>query len=330
VPIDRDLVLKQAETFLRQGELDGAVAEYLRLVETEDLEGAYRGVDAVTDVALLEGDVNRAIAALQTFLIRVTHVPALVKLVTICVEADRREPLREAQAILADAYLDTGRASEARPLIEALLADDPQSQAHLQRLHRVLQMLGVNSVESDPADDSRFTVDVDVSDILPVIEAAAPEPPRDEPPPDLDTVFAQMRTRVAEQPETASAASVYERGLDHLLHGRIREAVDDLRTAARAPLYRFTAAAQLARLYIERGELKPAVEWLERAAEAPAPTPGDGSSLLYDLADTLDRLGEPGRALAVLIELDADAPGYRDVRQRIEQLSRDRQGGSSA
>jgi len=44
---------------------------------------------------------------------------------------------------------------------------------------------------------------------------------------------------------------------------------------------------------------------------------------LYDLADTLERTGESVRALAVFIELEADAGLYRDVHARIEQLTRD-------
>jgi tetratricopeptide (TPR) repeat protein len=299
VSIDRDVVLKQAETLLRRGELDGAIAAYLRLVDSEDVEGAFRGVDAVSDVALLEGDYDRAIEALQAFLIRVTHIPALVKLVAICAEAGRQDALEEAQAILAEAYLDAGR---------------PR---------------GLDSVARDATDDSRITLEVDVSE-LPALEPAVSPDFVDEPPPDLDDVFAQMRSRSSEDPETANAARVYERGLDHVLHGRIDEAIADLETAARAPLFRFSASAQLGRVYIERGQLKTAVEWLERAAEAPAPTPEDGLALLYDLADTLDRLGEPGRALAVLMELDADAGGYRDVRQRVERLARDQGRGPGA
>ena len=326
MPIDRDVVLKQAETFLRRGELDGAIAEYLRLVDTEDVEGAYRGVDAVTDVALLDGDYDRAIEALQTFLIRVTHVPALVKLVAVCAEAEREEPMREAQALLADAYLAGGAAAQARLVVDELLAKDPQSPAHLERLHRALQMLGAGTVERDPTDDSRITLEVDLSEV-PSFAPALPSASPSEPPPDLDVVFARMRSRVAEQPEMAGAASIYERGLEHVLHGRIDEAVADLEAAARSPHYRFTAAAQLGRVHIERGELKAAVEWLERAAEAPAPRPEEGCALLYDLADALERLGESARALAVLMELDADAPGYRDVRQRVERLSRDQGRG---
>jgi tetratricopeptide (TPR) repeat protein len=299
VPIDRDVVLKQAENLLRQGELDGAIAEYLRLVDSEDVEGAYRGVDAVTDVALLEGDYDRAIEALQTFLIRVTHIPALVKLIAICAEAGRQDALEEAQAILAKAYLHAGGPPEP------------------------------HGVASGGTDDSLITLEVDVSD-LPALEPAVSRHFADEPPPDLDGVFAQMRSRAAEQPEMASAASIYERGLEHVLHGRSDKAIADLETAARAPLFRFSAAAQLGRLYIERDDLKIAVEWLERAAEAPAPTPEEGFALLYDLADTLDRLGESGRALAVLLELDADAGGYRDVRQRVERLVRDQGRGPGA
>jgi hypothetical protein len=64
------------------------------------------------------------------------------------------------------------------------------------------------------------------------------------------------------------------------------------------------------------------VEWLERAADGQAPTREEGCAVLYDLAGALERLGEPARALAVLIDLDADAAGYRDVRRRIEQLAR--------
>jgi tetratricopeptide (TPR) repeat protein len=299
VPIDRNVVLKQAETLLRQGELDGAIAEYLRLVDSEDVEGAYRGVDAVTDVALLTGDYDRAIEALQTFLIRVTHVPALVKLVAICAEAGRQDALEEAQAILAGAYRDAARTVEP------------------------------GRITNDGGDESPMALDVDLSDFA-AFAPASPQVPVNQPPPNLDDVFAQMRSRAAGEPGMATAASIYERGLEHVLCGRIDEAIEDLEAAARAPLYRFTAAAQLGRVHVERGELERAVEWLERAAEAPAPTPEDGFALLYDLADTLERLGESGRALAVFMELDADAAGYRDVPARVERLARDQERGPDA
>jgi hypothetical protein len=68
------------------------------------------------------------------------------------------------------------------------------------------------------------------------------------------------------------------------------------------------------------------IEWLERAAEAPAPSPDEGWAVLYDLAQALERIGENARALAVLLEVEADAGTYRDVRGRIELLSRAQAG----
>ena len=88
------------------------------------------------------------------------------------------------------------------------------------------------------------------------------------------------------------------------------------------PLYRFRAAARLGRLYLAQGETLEGIEWLERAALAPAPTVDEGWSVLYDLAGALEQIGETARAMAVLIEIEADASAFRDVRARIEQLAR--------
>jgi tetratricopeptide (TPR) repeat protein len=324
------------------------------------VESAYGGIDVLTDLALLEGDLDRAIASLLAFLTRATHVPALVKLVEMCVDAQRPEPMRTAQARLADAYLEAGNITEARVIAEDLLAAEPGSKEHELRLRRALQALGVDDAEAalvrfDPeeeldlsdlasampdiasgdqgsgGDDEPILLEVDPSDAPAHIGSLTLEPSiTTGPPQDLEDVFAGMRTRVAREQQLAGAANLYERGVAHASHGRIEEAVNDLQAAARVPLYRFAAAAQLGRLYITGGQLEAGVEWLERAAEAPAPTPDDGFAVLYELADTLDRLGESARALAVLMELDADAGAYRDVRDRVAQLSRVQAGGPGA
>jgi len=78
----------------------------------------------------------------------------------------------------------------------------------------------------------------------------------------------------------------------------------------------------LARMARAQRRLGEAVEWLERAAEAPAPTAEASHGLLYELGDLLDASREEARALAVFIELQAAAPGYRDVAERVAALSR--------
>ena len=78
----------------------------------------------------------------------------------------------------------------------------------------------------------------------------------------------------------------------------------------------------LGRLYLERKDMAHSIEWLERAAEAPAPTLEAGRSLLYDLAQTLELVGENSRALAVFVELESESGGYRDVTAHIDRLSK--------
>ena len=100
------------------------------------------------------------------------------------------------------------------------------------------------------------------------------------------------------------------------------DAIKALEAAARSPRQRFDAASMLGRLYLERKDTTHAIEWLERAAEAPAPTPDAGRALLYDLAKMLETVGEHSRALAVFVELESESGGYRDVAGQIERLSK--------
>jgi hypothetical protein len=78
----------------------------------------------------------------------------------------------------------------------------------------------------------------------------------------------------------------------------------------------------LGRIYLEQRDFIHAVEWLERAAEAPPTTPDAGRAIFYDLASALESAGEEGRSLAVFIELQSQSRGYRDVANRIDRLSK--------
>jgi len=146
--------------------------------------------------------------------------------------------------------------------------------------------------------------------------------------PDIEGVFAEMRAKSAREQQASAALAQYEEATRFIEQGLDREAIAALEAAARVPMMRFKAAARLGRLLIDRGDLNEGVEWLERAAEAPAPSPEEGYDLLYELAGALEAQGESARALAILMELDAEADGYRDVRTRIMYLSRAQQAES--
>jgi tetratricopeptide (TPR) repeat protein len=359
---------------------DDVMRAALELARASRLETAVGCVEVVADGALIEGDWHKAIATLQTFVREVPHLPLLVKLVELCVDADAEDALREAQALLADAYLAAGQAAEARVIAEDLLEQDTASQAHAARLRAALEQLGVadpdqvikdklhppaaiettaesvgiDNVLNDidirlddvqtPADNQANQAiatgreEVDLSDALAdlrmqsvTLPPRVPQAPVEEPPEvaprDLEAVFEDLRARVDRESE---GLAHYEKGVAHLGQGRIKKAIGELEAAARVPQMRFKAASVLGRLYVERGDLGTGVEWLERAAEAPAPSPDEGFALLYELADVLEQQGESARALAVLIELDADAGDYRDIRTRIQSLTRAQAGSQGA
>lgn len=468
---DPDLLLALGRLELEDGKPDEARRAFSRLLaiapqRSADIlaaadelareghrDAAFGCVDAVAETATLGGDLDGALDALQAFLRHGAHVPALLKLVEVAVDAGRDELLMHAQERLADAYLDEGRGAEARPVAEDLVSRNPHRSENVERLRRALAQSGVEDVEGtvarylepapsleepvsglEPTDipaDLDFAVDRDldvqtVSDlqagtsdpvfddeillfdpdarveaapplasvalpspqgapvedrvseepeqpagesqpadpvklVTPPVEAqpveidlsealarlaaegsafappaAAPGPAQgknteaasgaaEQKPEELESVFARMRVRVREHAGPVPAAQL-EHGLQLLEEGRAEEAVADLEAAARTPMLRFRAAMALGRFHAGRGELEPAVEWLERAADAPAASEDESLGALYDLADVLERMGEQARALAVLLEIDADQGAYRDVPARIEQLTREAGG----
>ena len=139
---------------------------------------------------------------------------------------------------------------------------------------------------------------------------------------DLEAVLDGMRPRGTDYDSVTEAAGAFERGVQRLERGQVAEGLDDLKAAAHVPAFRFPAAVRLGREHIKLGQPLEGIEWLSRAAEMPASTREAGLAVLYDLAGALEGIGEGARALAVLMEISADDPGYRDVAPRIARLMR--------
>ena len=330
-------------------------------------DAGYQPIDAVADAAVAEGDFAAAAVALHEFTTRVrSHLVALMRLVEICVDGGLESTMYEAQAALADGYLDQGRAMEARIISEDLVAREPWNRVNIDRFRRALVMLG----ESDPdgiiaerlsgespflatetmdlnegvtfdtprdeepvpppvaptketkkgkSKSSSAPVEIDLTDMLNDPAASASQAPAAR---SLDQVFRGMRDDSTRESSEEAAAEQYRLALTYHEMGMPEDAITALEAAARSPRQRFDAASMLGRLYLERKDTAHAIEWLERAAEAPAPTPDAGRALLYDLATTLESVGEHSRALAVFVELESESGGYRDVNKQIERLSK--------
>jgi tetratricopeptide (TPR) repeat protein len=392
-------------------------------------EGAFVCIDTAVDAELAAGNYMDAAALLQEFVTRASgQITALLKLVEICVDGGLEATMYEAQAGLADAYLEAGQGAEARVIAEDLVAREPWEHAHIDRFRRALVMLDVPDPDTliadrlsghgpfiatdpfmppesfgPPEGEPPAGSETPSEPVPAVVEAAAPpmaerdfaaaaepeprhesasaprrggaaarvsgsEPdiplrPRmpDAAPPktgkaagapidltealaelqgmtntpkpqpttsnNLDDVFDEFRSAVSKQAGAHEAGEKLTLAKTYLEMGMTDEAMAALIEAAKVPVHRFEAGSILGRLYHKRNDLPRAAEWLERAAEAPAPTAGEGRELLYDLGAILEVMGETARALAVFLELQTDAGEYRDVAARVERLARVQTGG---
>ena len=406
---DPTLLLPLAEIELRSGELVRAKGLLTRLLLADPSrrglvaelgwsfvgsspETTFTCVDAAVDGAIASSEFQEAATTLQEFVTRVPgQIPALLKLVEVCVDGGLEQTMYDAQEQLTDAYLAASQAAEARVIAEDLVAREPWEPAHIDRFRRALVMLRVSDPDTLIAErlsgqapfmahDPFFDGPVAAAPAADAQESSSPEPePTAEPaqpetsdPSDtvqaaaaatksrlpkapasdeidltgelgdldaapkgqgsepagealLNQAFAKIRTDADADADFSSQHMTLAR--TYLEIGMLDEAIVSLQTAVRSPRQRFEAAAALGRVYDRRGETTLAIEWLERAAEAPAPSPEEGRALLYDLGVLLDGAGETSRALAVFLELQADAGDYRDVPARIDRLARVQTGG---
>jgi len=174
--------------------------------------------------------------------------------------------------------------------------------------------------DASPAYVEPQETEVDLSVVLEDIQSAAP--PAVKASDDLDGVFGQLREQASKRTGLDEAEKEYKRGLALRAAGDIEGCIQALERASRAPKLRFATAWLIARLYRDRGMAAETLEWLERAAQAPAHAAADAHQVLYELADALESAGEQARALAVCLELQAEAGDYNDVSARIDRLSK--------
>jgi len=337
---------------LDKAQAQAAVVLSCKLAETNQ-DAGYQAVDAVVEGAMAENDFAAAAVALQEFTKHVqSHIVGLMRLVEICVDGGIEATMYEAQAQLAEAYLAGGRALEARIISEDLVAREPWNKANLDRFRRALVALGEADPDAIIADrlsgespflavekmDLNEGVSFDTAEAAPaenipeggveidldaLSEPASKRPPLVPPPPrSLDQAFRGIRDEASRQSNEEAAAEAYRLAQTYQEMDMPDDAIKALEQAARSPRQRFDAASKLGRLYLSRKDHPHAIEWLERAAEAPAPTADAGRALLYDLAMALETVGEQSRALAVFVELESESGGYRDVAGQIERLSK--------
>jgi tetratricopeptide (TPR) repeat protein len=351
-------------------------------------DAGYECIDVAARTAIAADEWGSAAAALNEFVNRVpNHIPALMRLVEICVDGGLEATMHSAQAQLADAYLTVGAGLEARVIAEDLVAREPWDRSNIERFRRALALLGETNIDSIIADrlsgQTPFTstdfmwpsdpggsemAPMPVPPVAPTVEVPTPAPDAELPPPppptvplvsakpeaqevdlnesihdmrtgqtvdtpppdkpasagtsapEMESVLQGMRDEAAQDASPETAEQHFKLAATYVDMGMQEEAMKALEVAARSPRHRFRAAAMLAKTYLDNGDMVHAIEWYERAVEAPSPSSMALHALLYELASVLEAHGEGARALAVLLELQSEAGDYRDVASKLEQL----------
>lgn len=235
---------------------------------------------------------------------------------------ERGESKQAARLILsaADLFTKEGQLSEALVALKEAAQLDPEDQEIRDKLDAAAPAEEIAPVAHDVAPAAE-ELPAPIDELpAPVEDVAAPAVPEPAEPLPLESFFEELRGKVARDQETRAREQL-DRGLEQLAENQVDEAITSFEAAARTPALRFEASSHLARISLERGDLQSAVDWMERALEAPAPAVEDRLGIMYDLADTLARQGEASRAMALFMEVDSESSGYRDVRERIAHLS---------
>ena len=144
---------------------------------------------------------------------------------------------------------------------------------------------------------------------------------------DIEAVFARLRDGSAQHSGDDAADAAFTRGAAYFEAGEFGHSSEQLRVAARSPRRRFAAASLLAGIFQQEGRTADAIEWLGHAADAPGLADALRFDTLMRLATLLEAAGESASALAVCLELQADAGDFRDLTARIARLSRAQAGG---
>jgi len=157
-------------------------------------EAGFKVVELAADTAVAENDWGAAAAALQEFVTRVpNHIPALMRLVEICVDGGLEATMYSAQSQLADAYIAAGAATEALFIAEDLVAREPWDNSNIERFRRALELSG----EPDPdaliasrlSGESPFTsTDLLLAGDSQLLEPTVEAKPEEEPAPEIDVV----------------------------------------------------------------------------------------------------------------------------------------------
>ena len=117
------------------------------------------------------------------------------------------------------------------------------------------------------------------------------------------------------------SAEWYERGLALRKAGLFKQAIEQFEKAATDQTYALKAHAQIGLCCKSSGRDDDAIHAFRKALQCPTSSTKETVQILYVLGRTLESLGRISETLEAYRWIRREDPGYRDVTQRLQQLS---------
>jgi len=141
----------------------------------------------------------------------------------------------------------------------------------------------------------------------------------------LEEVFKEFQKGVEEQLSEEDADTHFNLGIAYREMGLLPEAIREFQVASRDTDYFVESCSNIGVCYQEQGMWSEATEWYQKALVAPDITPEARVGLRYDLAAAYQSAGDVEQAVGIFEEIVACNSSYRDVADRLANLSQQRQ-----
>jgi len=141
----------------------------------------------------------------------------------------------------------------------------------------------------------------------------------------LEEVFREFQKGVAEQLSEEDSDTHFNLGIAYREMGLLPEAIREFQVASRDAAFFVESCSIIGICYQEQGMWSEAAAWCQKALVAPNITEHARIGLRYDLALACEATGDADQALEIFEEIMAADPGYRDVSERLQNLSQQSQ-----
>ncbi len=156
-----------------------------------------------------------------------------------------------------------------------------------------------------------------------LIDEPRPEAPVDEAyQVDVEAVFAKFKEGVAKHVPTDDAQSHYDLGVAYKEMGLVDEALRELEIAARSDERAVVSWSLIGEIEIGRGQIDAGLAAFIRGIDAPEKTSEQEILLAYEIASCYESKGDVAPAVLYLERAVSISPTFRDAGERLERLRR--------